>query len=167
MSLSIKEAGENDSPLIRELASRIWEHTYRAILSKEQLGYMFEMMYSVEHIIRQMTELHHRYFIVCADSEPVGYLSIEKETDDKYIFQKIYVVPEFHGKGVGGYLFKQGVEYLKTVALAPFTVELYVNRANPSVGFYEHLGMKKTATRDYDIGNGFFMNDFIMTIIIE
>jgi ribosomal protein S18 acetylase RimI-like enzyme len=167
MNLSIKEANENDSPLIRELASRIWEPAYKAILSQEQLDYMFEMMYSVEHIIRQMTELHHRYFIACADNEPVGYLSIEKETDDKYIIQKIYLVPEFHGKGVGGYLFGQGVAYLKTIAPSPFTVELYVNRENPAVGFYEHLGMKKTATRDHDIGNGFFMNDYIMTIIIE
>lgn len=167
MNFSFRKATVNDCSLIRELASKIWGPTYQSILSEEQLNYMFEMMYSTEHIKQQMSESGHQYFIVFADEKPAGYLSIEKVSDNQYIFQKIYTLPELHGKGIGRYLFEQGVSYLKTICPSPFTVELFVNRENPAVGFYEHLGMKKTATRDHDIGNGYFMNDYVMAIEVK
>lgn len=167
MNLSFRKATINDCSRIRELASRIWEPTYGSILSKEQLSYMFEMMYSVEHIKRQMTESGHHYFIVYTDDNPAGYISIEKKPDDTFIFQKIYVLPELHGKGLGRYLIEQGIAYIKTIHPSPFTMELYVNRENPAIGFYEHIGMRKIATRDHDIGNGFYMNDYIMAMRVE
>ena len=166
MQLSIKKAEVDDCAIIRDLASQIWGPTYQSILSEEQLNYMFEMMYATDHIRQQMSEQGHQYFIVYADQQPVGYLSIETSSNDTYIFQKIYALPEFHGKGVGRYMFEQGVSYLKTIHPSPFTVELFVNRANPAVGFYEHLGMRKTGTRDFDIGNGYFMNDYVMAMDI-
>ncbi|MDR0394456.1 MAG: GNAT family N-acetyltransferase [Tannerella sp.] len=167
MNFSIRKADINDCSRIRELASRIWEPTYGSILSEEQLEYMFEMMYSVGHIKQQMTELKHEYLIAYADDEPAGYIAIEKKSDDVFIFQKIYTLPELHGKGFGRYLMEQGTAYIKSIHPLPFTVELYVNRENPAVGFYEHLGMKKIATRDHDIGHGFYMNDYIMAMKIE
>ena len=45
---SIEKATLADCPLIQTLASNIWEPTYGSILSREQLDYMFEMMYSNE-----------------------------------------------------------------------------------------------------------------------
>ena len=167
MNLSIKKADADDCSLIRELASQIWEPTYQSILSKEQLAYMFEMMYSVEHIRKQIEEMGHLYFIAYADEQPAGYLSIEKESADKFIFQKIYTLPKLHGKGLGRYLVEQGISYLKGICPLPFVIELFVNRSNPAVGFYEHIGMKKVATRDHDIGNGYYMNDYVMSMTVE
>jgi ribosomal protein S18 acetylase RimI-like enzyme len=42
-------------------------------------------------------------------------------------------------------------------------VYLQVNRNNPAVHFYQKQGMEIVETADFDIGNGFFMNDFIMS----
>ena len=74
---SIRKATTDDCLLIRNLASQIWEPTYGSILSREQLDYMFEMMYAPESILNQMNELHHEFFIIYKDGEPSGYLSIE------------------------------------------------------------------------------------------
>jgi ribosomal protein S18 acetylase RimI-like enzyme len=160
---SITPAGVNDRFLIHCLASRIWSETYGHILSGEQLDYMFDMMYAPANILRQMTELQHKYFIARMDGVPSGYISIEKQDEDTFIFQKIYVLPEAQGAGLGRYLVEQGIAYLKSVHPAPFTILLYVNRENKAVGFYEHLGFRQSGTRDYPIGNGYYMNDYIMT----
>jgi ribosomal protein S18 acetylase RimI-like enzyme len=167
MHLTVKKADVNDCSRIRRLASRIWEPTYGAILPKEQLDYMFEMMYSTDSLYRQITVLQHQYFIICADEKPAGYLSIEKKSADTYIFQKIYTLPEFHGKGVGRYMVEHALSFLKDIHPQPFTVELYVNRENPAVGFYEHIGFVKCGTRDHPIGNGYYMNDYIMSISVN
>ena len=79
---SIRKATTDDCLLIRNLASQIWEPTYGSILSREQLDYMFEMMYAPESILNQMNELHHEFFIIYKDGEPSGYLSIETVEKD-------------------------------------------------------------------------------------
>ena len=160
--LSIRKATTDDCLLIRNLASQIWEPTYGSILSREQLDYMFEMMYAPESILNQMNELHHEFFIIYKDGEPSGYLSIETVEKDLYEFQKIYSLPSLHGSGIGRFIIEQGVAYLKTIHPGPFTVELNVNRENPAVGFYKHMGFHEHATRDFHIGNGYYMNDYIM-----
>ena len=66
-------ATSSDCLLIQTLASQTWENTYKNILSKDQLDYMFQMMYSIENIQKQMTELRHTFFIVENDSKPCAY----------------------------------------------------------------------------------------------
>lgn len=156
-----------DCSLINNLASRIWENTYGNILSKEQLEYMFEMMYSPENIQKQITEHHHQFFIVQKDNIPSGYLSIEQQDDNIFILQKIYSLPEVQGTGIGRFMIEQGVAYLKSIHPNPFTLVLYVNRENPAVGFYKHIGFKEISTRDYHIGNGYYMNDYIMSLEVK
>lgn len=43
-------------------------------------------------------------------------------------------------------------------------MELNVNRSNRARGFYERMGMKKLREGDFPIGEGYFMNDYIMGI---
>ena len=49
----------------------------------------------------------------------------------------------------------------------PALLELNVNRNNSAVGFYQHLGLKILRQGDFHIGNGFYMNDYIMGIDIS
>jgi len=164
---SIRNADLNDRFLINELASQVWGNTYGHILTKDQLEYMFEMMYSPESLEKQMTELGHLYFIIYSNGTPSGYLSIEQKDENRYIFQKIYALPETQGTGMGRYMIEQGVAYLKTIHPIPFSVMLYVNRENKALGFYKHLGFEIIDTRDHHIGNGYYMNDYIMELKVE
>lgn len=164
---SIVKATPKDCQLINSLASKIWEPTYGSILTPKQLDYMFEKMYAPENILKQMNELHHEFFIIYADQIPSGYLSIEKVEEDLYHFQKIYSLPSLHGTGIGRFIIEEGVKYLKSIHPSPFTVELYVNRENPAVGFYKHMGFYQYDTRDEPIGNGFYMNDYVMRLDIK
>ena len=42
------------------------------------------------------------------------------------------------------------------------TLQLQVNRYNKAKHFYEKLGYTVAYQKDFDIGAGFFMNDFVM-----
>lgn len=163
---SIRTADNNDCYLINELASRVWGNTYGEILTKDQLEYMFEMMYAPENIEKQITELHHQYFIVYKDNVPSGYLSIEQKDNNTHIFQKIYALPETQGTGMGRYMIEQGVAYLKGIHKPPFSIILYVNRDNKALGFYKHMGFEVIDTRDHHIGGDYYMNDYIMELAV-
>lgn len=161
-TLSLKKATVADCSLIRSLASQIWEPTYGHILSKEQLDYMFDMMYALENIRMQMAEKGHIYFLFYSGNTACGYISLEQPEKDLFIFQKIYLLPRMQGKGIGRYMVEKGFEYIKEVHPAPCKAVLYVNRENKALEFYKRMGFHIAATRDYPIGNGYYMNDYVM-----
>ena len=40
-------------------------------------------------------------------------------------------------------------------------IELNVNRFNPSIAVYEHLGMRRIRAEKNDIGSGYYMDDYV------
>ena len=53
---TIKKATTNDIQLINEMAQIVFPATYREILSKEQLDYMMDWMYSPKNLRKHMEE---------------------------------------------------------------------------------------------------------------
>lgn len=166
--IDIRDANTDDCLLIRRLASQIWEPTYGHILSPEQLDYMFEWMYSEESLKKQMTGLGHRFFIASSDGQPCGYVSVERQEEQLFHIQKIYVLPEMQGKKIGRLLIEKAFSYIKGITGDgnKTVVELNVNRQNKALDFYKRMGFKITQSGDFPIGNGYFMNDYIMAIEI-
>lgn len=165
--VTFKKAEPGDTPLIKELAQEIFRHTYKDILSAEQTDYMMEWMYSQESLYRQIVEEGHIYHIVYLNGEAVGYFSLQQQGERLWHLQKIYLRPGEQGKSVGKQMFFRAIEYIKEHSALPATMELNVNRHNTAVAFYEKMGMHKASQGDFPIGNGYYMNDFIMAMEIK
>jgi ribosomal protein S18 acetylase RimI-like enzyme len=156
----IRKAGPDDIPLIRELTFRVWPQTYASIISQEQIDYMLEMMYSEASLAKQMTEEGCRFIIVYEDGNPVGFASYGETETGIWKLHKIYILQNQQGKGTGRLVLDYIVaELMKKNAKA---LQLQVNRFNKAKEFYEKLGFTVIKTADFDIGNGYFMNDFVM-----
>ena len=48
----------------------------------------------------------------------------------------------------------------------PCMMELNVNRRNRALHFYERMGMRRLREGDFPIGDGYYMNDYIMGLEI-
>jgi ribosomal protein S18 acetylase RimI-like enzyme len=162
---TIRIATKQDAVQINSLASQVFPDTYRAILSAEQLDYMFEWMYAPSHICRQMDE-GHVYLILSKEGEYCGYASVEKQGEHVFHLQKIYVLPAFQGCRAGRFLFEEVIKYIREVHPESCALELNVNRNNKAVRFYERMGMHVDRQGDFPIGNGYYMNDYIMRMEI-
>ena len=159
-------ATSKDVELIRSLAAQTWAHTYGHILSKEQLDWMFEWMYSIDSLTQQI-EQGQRFFIAQVEGVACAYISIERQKENQFHFQKIYAVPSVQGKGVGRALIEKGIEYVRSFGVFPCRIELNVNRQNKALQFYQHMGFSIASQGDFDIGHGYFMNDYIMAMDIK
>lgn len=145
------------------MADIAFRDAYKAILSPGQIDYMMEWMYSEESLRNQMERDGHLFFI----EDGKGYVSFRPDgaTDaglPRFHLEKLYLLPGCRGRGNGRELFLKAVDEMGKCAAGHFAVELNVNRYNPAIGFYEHLGMKKARSGDFEIGNGYYMNDYIM-----
>lgn len=164
--ITFRKATSEDCELIHELASEAFPATYRNILSPEQLDYMMDWMYSIPNLHQQLRE-NHVYYLAYLDDKPCGYVSVQPEGENLFHLQKIYVLPDFQGQGVGVALFRKAIEHIREVHPEPCTMELNVNRQNRALQFYEHMGMHKVREGDFPIGNGYYMNDYIMGLEIR
>lgn len=158
-------AAESDIRLIRRVADVVFPATYREILTPAQLDYMMEWMYSEESLREQM-RTGHCFYLAFLDGSPCGYVSVERQEELLFHLQKIYVLPEVQGRGVGRRLFEQAVAHVWSLCPAPCRMELNVNRHNRALHFYERMGMRRLREGDFPIGEGFYMNDYIMGLDI-
>ena len=163
---TIRKATTNDIALIHQMAWVVFPHTYHIILTPEQIDYMMEWMYSEKSLQKQMEEDGHIYYLAFKEDEPAGYLSIQPEGEHVFHLQKIYVLPSFQGMNLGKLLFEQAIKAIKELHPAPCQMRLNVNRQNKALTFYEKMGMTKVDKGDFPIGNGFYMNDYIMGLDI-
>jgi len=159
-NIIIRDALKKDIAIIYALAHAVWPETYSAILSEAQLKYMLEMIYSKSSLQKQFEE-DHNFLIVEENKTPVAFADYSLLKDDVYKLNKIYVLPAQQGKSIGKLLLHHVIDLVK--AKGAKTLLLNVNRNNKAKEFYEHLGFKVISEEDIDIGEGYFINDYIMS----
>lgn len=163
--LIIRPAELDDINLIGYMAQQVWPVAYQEILQPEQLQYMLNLFYSPGSLKQQMTTNHHQFLIAEHGSEPVGFASFSQlEDPDIYKLHKLYVLPGLHNKGIGKALLESVVDSVN--AIEGKKLQLNVNRNNKARHFYEKHGFTIIGEEDIDIGNGYYMNDFVMERII-
>jgi len=158
---TIRRAVKNDVPLIRRLAEIIWREHYPSIIGNDQVEYMLRRMYPESELARQMANEGQVFFICHVQDEPVGFFSVQVKEDDGGFIPKFYLAQEQRGKGAAAAMMKEALDYLRIHGCTE--VRLQVNRMNiRPLNFYFKQGFKIEKAADFDIGDGFFMNDFIM-----
>jgi len=163
-TLVIRKADVDDVNAIGFLAHQIWPVAYEEILSVEQLHYMLGMLYSPRSLQQQMLKDGQRFFIAEIDLHEIGFASFSKINEGKYKLHKLYVLPKYQGKAIGKALLDVVLEEIKKEGAQQLF--LNVNRHNKAIQFYERLGFVIKNEEDIDIGNGYFMNDYVMEKII-
>ena len=156
---TIRKAAADDIPLIRDLCFKVWPQTYSSIVSQEQIDYMLEKMYSPASLQNQM-DAGSQFIIVYEEDEPVGFAAYFEKAPSVFKLDKIYVLLSQQGKGTGRFMIGYIVDEIKQRGAT--ALQLQVNRNNKAKDFYEKLGFVIIDEKDFDIGNGYFMNDYVM-----
>jgi ribosomal protein S18 acetylase RimI-like enzyme len=162
--LTIETAGNDQIPVIINIAENTWWRVYESILSSDQIRYMLDTIYAPSNLSSQIESGAQTYLILRDDGEPVGFASYSS-TDQAGVgrIHKLYVLPEVHKKGCGRKLVEEVATRLR--ALDMEAVELNVNRFNPAKGFYERLGFQVMREEDVPVGP-YWMNDYVMRMTL-
>jgi ribosomal protein S18 acetylase RimI-like enzyme len=160
-AFTVRVAGKEDLPIIHELAETIWPVTYGNILTPDQLRYMLDHIYSLPSLTRQQQEQQHIFLLASLGYEYIGYASWSLvEKPGIYKLHKLYIHPKTQGLGLGKALIHVVIDQVMAENAA--ALRLNVNRQNKARNFYEKLGFTVIGEEDVDIGNGYFMVDYIM-----
>lgn len=152
----IRKATIKDIETIRQLVFQIYPVAYQDILVPEQVNYMLDLFYSAASLEKQFAQ--DTFLLALSGDTPVGFASYSLLGAGNYKLHKLYVSAELQGQGVGTEL----IRFIMKNIQGTVTLELNVNRFNKARVFYEKLGFAVIRAEDIDIGNGYWMNDFVM-----
>lgn len=162
--VKISKATLEEISLIQSIAQETWPNTFGNILSTEQIKYMLSRMYAADTLTRQIQEENHTFFLAWDDQgKATGFASIEPLPGSGTIkIHKLYILPIAQRRGVGcallGAVEKQALEQNANA------VTLNVNRYNiKAIAFYRRMGFEVVGEEIIPIGEGYLMEDYILT----
>ena len=162
----IEPVGEAELPKVRALAESIWRVSYAGLLSPGQIEYMLAGMYSPERLLQDwQSGIVFEWPVV--DGIPVGYMATQADPTAMVLhLHKLYVLPEFQGKGLGGRLLEHAFQAACQAGCRK--VRLHVNKGNHrAIACYRRHGFVQEASVVNDIGGGYVMDDYVMVRLLE
>jgi len=120
---------------------------------------MLEYMYSPASLEKQINE-GSQFIFVYEDGEPVGFAAYLLKGHGIYKLDKIYILPSQQGKGTGRFVIDHIINEIRKEGAT--ALQLQVNRMNKAKSFYEKFGFVVIDYREFDIGNGHVMDDYVM-----
>ena len=156
--IHITIAQQKDLDTIANLAKQIWNDHYVSIIGQVQVDYMLDKMYNHQNLVEQLTLKNHVFYLIKNSNETIGFLSVSSENNSDYFLHKFYINQQKSNSGIG-----TEVLHLLIKTIHPKSLTLTVNRQNfKSINFYFKNGFKIDRIEDFDIGDGYQMNDFVM-----
>lgn len=142
------------------MADIIWHEYFTPLIGAEQVAYMLDKFQSAQAITRQTTSEHMQYFRIMQEGEMVGYTGIREDADALFL-SKLYIEKSYRGQGLA----RQTIDFLTNFCRERHLSKIWltVNRHNdPAIAAYKAMDFVVVQEQNADIGQGFFMDDYIM-----
>lgn len=147
------------------LANEIWHQHFIPIIGLEQVEYMLEKFQSFPAISTQIRENGYEYFRIYLNDVFAGYTGVHADTDALFL-SKLYIKESCRGNHLATHAFNYLIQLCKKRGLKKIWLTCNKYNAN-TLAVYDHLGFKITDEQVADIGNGFVMDDYILTYEID
>jgi len=160
MKIEITSVKNDQANALAVFAEPIWYEHYTPIIGEKQVEYMLEKFQS-EQAIKSQIQQGYLYFQVTYDSQLVGYFSVQLREKNSLFISKFYLASIARGKGLG----KSMLNYIQQLAIDNNckTLDLTVNKYNSAYQIYLKLGFTNQGSVEFDIGNGYIMDDYLMS----
>jgi len=166
-SIELEPLTPADFAAVAELAHRIWHAHYSSIITHEQIDYMLGNRFAADGLARYVGAADRWMELLRVDGVLVGYCSWSLTAQPAEMkLEQLYVVPELHGQGLG----KRMMQRIEIDARAHGcrSLVLTVNKHNQrSIEVYLHSGFVVREEAVFDIGRGYVMDDYVMSLDLQ
>lgn len=150
---------------IAEIAEIIWHNTYDELIGEDQTNYMIEKFQSYMAIKNQIANMNYHYYLMIEKDKEVGFIGFvpNHNKEDELFLSKIYIMPNMTGRGLASKAINFVIDIAEELGLAK--IWLTVNKGNShAITVYEHFGFEVIDSVETDIGAGYIMDDYIMSL---
>jgi len=136
-----------------------FEHLFKC---KEELLEYLEYTYEPVKLAKSIRKENNIYLLAYRGGKPAGFAKVKKHSLNDQIesgaqmeLQKVYVLPEHHGNGVGTALLKEVKELAREIYPDYIWLDTHISNEN-AIRLYERNGFKKLGNYFFTIGTQTF-----------
>ncbi|WP_432405697.1 GNAT family N-acetyltransferase [Wukongibacter sp. M2B1] len=166
MKLDIRECTIDDLVALREISYRTYDDTFKNMNTPANMKDYLEKAFDIDKMHDELLNIDSQFYFLYADGELAGYLKLNEgpaQTDirdpQSIEVERIYVLKEFHSKGLGSVLLNKAKDIAKEREKAYIWLGVW-EKNDKAIQFYKRNGF-------YLIGQHyFFMGDDEQTDLI-
>jgi len=167
MTISIRQCLINELDTLQLIGFETFEETYRPMNSPETMDKYLHESFSMEKLAQELSHAYCKFYFAYLDSELAGYIKInyapvQSDINDPESIEveRIYVLKEYKGKGLGKVLMEYAFQKAKQNKKAYVWLGVWEKNVN-AIAFYEKMGFKEAGQHSFRIGNE-LQSDLIM-----
>lgn len=168
MSIHIKQVEQHDVIMLTLLARITFTEAFGYLFTPEELKDYLDKTFTVAKLRESVAKSNNRFFLAIVDELPVAYAKLKLHSPYESLpyhspaqLQKIYVLKEFIGNGIGEKLqetvFREAEKNNKSILWLAVWEENHKARK-----FYTRYGYHKESTYGYGIGEKYFTYDIMV-----
>lgn len=164
MKIEIVPLAPHEVETLSSLARAVWHAHYPPIIGNAQTEYMLAQRYDPAVIREELASGRIWWDTLLADGEMIAFASsFPADTPDAVKLDKLYVTPDRQRQGHGRALIAHVADRAR--ALGYRRVVLAVNKRNSSaIAAYRKHGFEIVDAVVKEIGGGFVMDDYVMSL---
>lgn len=147
--LKIRLAELSEINSLNQICEKAYSDTYAFHWeTPEFLGKYVKKEFSVERLLKDVSDPKIRYFFIFQNETPIGFIKLQFEPNyqdferDKTVeIVKFYIVPEQINKGFGSEVFKQVLEFIKINKQENIVLNVLDSNIG-AIHFYKKLGFE-------------------------
>ena len=163
MSVTITRADVSHAAIIATIGKKSFRKAFEHLFnSKEELLEYLEDTYCPVKLARSLRDEGNVYLLALVDGEPAGFVKIKKYSLNEHIesvaqmeLQKIYVLQEYHSKGIGTALLNETRNIAREIYPDYIWLDTHISNEK-AIRFYEKNGFKKVGNYFFTIGTQTF-----------
>lgn len=157
--MEIREVTPEDMAQLQEIGRRTFVETYSSVNTEENMSNYLAENLSIDKLMSEFSDKHMEFYFALMNERIVGFLKLnsgeaqtEPNQENSLEIERIYVLSEFQGKGVGQFLFEKTVELANERKLDYVWLGVWEQNSK-AIGFYKKNGFLEFGKHIFFLGN--------------
>jgi ribosomal protein S18 acetylase RimI-like enzyme len=171
MNINLRKCTPVDVDKLRQIAYKTYHDAFRHLNTAENMLAYLEAAFNQEKLRAELEDPESAFYFLYLDGALAGYLKInegQSQTDLKdpnaLEIERIYVVEEHQGQGLGKYLIQEALEIARRKGKKYAWLGVW-EKNEKAIAFYQRMGFCEIGTHDFIMGDE-RQTDYILRIDI-
>jgi len=158
MEIHIKPCSINDLDALISIGKQTFTEAFKIQNNPDDFNHYLATAFSSEVILKELEDPNSSYYFVFKNTIKVGYFKVNQATsqtdikDDSGLeLERIYVLKEFQGKGIGGWILNWVIKKARSLNKKYLWLGVWEYNEK-AINFYKQYGFVKFGTHPYYIG---------------
>ena len=159
LDLIIKKATKDDLYDLKNISMNTFIETFAADNTPEDTKKYIDTNFTDEQVLLELNKKNSIFYLAMLNNKPVGYLKInfldaqtEEQGNDAMEIQRIYILSEYKGKGIGTALMSKAEEEAKIAKVKRIWLGVWEHN-DKAIAFYKKKGYKRFSEHTFMFGN--------------